>query len=129
AVKHHLTQEFLANLEKARTQYHDDWVSANLVKFFSDGGSGLIPPLTYDPAEFKKLVLELDKRGYQIMTHSLRSDTARMVLDTYEAGEKINGMRDRRFRMEHADIVSADDLPRFAKLDVLVSMQLSFCCS
>jgi len=56
AVNHHLTPEFLADLEKARTQYHDDWVSANLVKFFSDGGSGLIPPLTYTAPEFKKLV-------------------------------------------------------------------------
>lgn len=129
AVNHRLTPEFVADLEKARTQYHDDWVSANLVKFFSDGDSGLIPPLTYEPEEFKKVVLELDKHGYQIMTHSLRSDTARMVLDTYEEVEKINGPRDRRFRMEHADIVSAEDLPRFAKLDVVVSMQPSFCCN
>lgn len=47
-------------------------------------GTGLIPPLTYRPGEFKELVLELGKRGYQIMTHTLRGDTARMVLDTYE---------------------------------------------
>ena len=129
AVNHHLTPGFLADLEKARSRYHDDWVSANLVKFFSDGGTGLIPPLTYRPDEFKELVLELDKRGYQIMTHTLRGDTARMVLDTYEQVEKINGPRDRRFRMEHALILSADDLPRVAKLDVIVSAQPSFCCS
>jgi predicted amidohydrolase YtcJ len=129
AVNHHLTPEFLADLEKARTLYHDDWVSANLVKFFADGGSGMIPPLTYTPEEYKKLVLELDKRGYQIMTHALRGDSVQMVLDTYEAVEKQNGGRDRRFRLEHADIVSAEDLPRFAKLSVLVSMQPTFCCS
>jgi predicted amidohydrolase YtcJ len=129
AVNHHLTPEFLADLEKARTLYHDDWVSANLVKFFADGGSGMIPPLTYEPAEYKKLVLELDKRGYQIMTHALRGDSVQMVLDTYEAVEKQNGPRDRRFRVEHADIVFAQDLPRFAKLSVLVSMQPTFCCS
>jgi predicted amidohydrolase YtcJ len=128
AVNHHLTPEFLADLEKARTLYHDDWVSANLVKFFADGGSGMIPPLTYEPGEYRKLVLELDKRGFQIMTHALRSDSARMVLDTYEEVEKTNGPRDRRLRMEHADIVAAQDLPRFAKLSVLVSMQPSFCC-
>jgi predicted amidohydrolase YtcJ len=129
AVNHHLTPEFLADLEKARTLYHDDWVSANLVKFFADGGSGMIPPLTYEPAEYKKLVLELDKRGYQIMTHALRGDSVQMVLDTYEAVAKQNGPRDRRFRLEHADIVSSEDLPRFAKLSVLVSMQPTFCCS
>jgi predicted amidohydrolase YtcJ len=128
AVNHRLTPEFLADLEKARTLYHDDWVSANLVKFFADGGSGLLPPLTYEPAEYRKLVIELDKRGFQIMTHALRSDSARMVLDAYEEVEKANGPRDRRFRMEHADILTAEDLPRFAKLSVLVSMQPSFCC-
>jgi predicted amidohydrolase YtcJ len=129
AVNHHPTPEFLADLEKARSLYHDDWVSANLVKFFADGGSGMIPPLTYTPEEFKKLVLELDKRGYQIMAHALRGDSVQMVLDTYDAVEKLNGPRDRRFRLEHADIVSAQDLPRFAKLSVLVSMQPTFCCS
>jgi predicted amidohydrolase YtcJ len=128
AVNHHLTPQFLSDLEKARTQYHDDWVSANLVKFFSDGGSGLIPPLTYQASEFKKLVLELDKHGYQLMTHSLRGDTAQMVLDAYEEVEKTNGPRDRRLRMEHADIVWAEDLPRFAKLSVVASMQPTFCC-
>jgi predicted amidohydrolase YtcJ len=129
AVNHHLTPEFLADLEKARSTYHDDWVSANLVKFFADGGSGMIPPLTYTPDEYKKLVMELDKRGFQIMTHALRGDSVQMVLDTYEAVEKQNGPRDRRFRLEHADIVAAQDLPRFAKLSVLVSMQPSFCCT
>jgi predicted amidohydrolase YtcJ len=129
AVNHHLTPEFLADLEKTRTSYHDDWVSANLVKFFADGGSGMIPPLTYTPDEYKKLVLELDKRGFQVMTHALRGDSVQMVLDTYEAVEKQNGPRDRRFRLEHADIVAAPDLPRFTKLSVLVSMQPSFCCS
>ncbi|HET7107018.1 MAG TPA: amidohydrolase [Candidatus Acidoferrum sp.] len=129
AVNHHLTPGFFADLEKARSTYHDDWVSANLVKFFADGGSGMIPPLTYTPDEYKKLALELDKRGFQIMTHALRGDSVQMVLDTYEAVAKQNGPRDRRFRLEHADIVTAQDLPRFAKLSVLVSMQPSFCCS
>ncbi|HLV87078.1 MAG TPA: amidohydrolase [Candidatus Sulfotelmatobacter sp.] len=129
AVNHHLTPQFLADLYTARTRYHDGWVSANLVKFFADGGSGMIPPLTYQPGEFKKLVMELDKQGFQVMTHALRGDSAHMVLDTYEEVEKANGKRDRRFRMEHAEIFPATDLPRFAKLSVLVSTQPSFCCS
>jgi len=128
AVNHHLTPEFLADLEKARTLYHDDWVSANLVKFFVDGGTGLVPPLTYEPAEYKKLVLELDKRGYQIMTHSTRPDSSRLVVDTYEEVEKINGPRDRRLRVEHADFVPAEDIPRMGKLSLIASMQPSFCC-
>jgi predicted amidohydrolase YtcJ len=129
AVNHHLTPQFLFQLEQARTKYHDDWVSANLVKFFADGGSGMFPPLTYEPSEYKKLVLELDKRGFQIMTHALRGDAAHMVLDTYEQVAKANGQRDRRLRMEHGEIFPIADLPRFAKLSVLISTQPSFCCS
>ncbi len=127
-VRHHSTPEFLADLDKARGLYHDDWVSANLVKFFADGGTGTIPPLMYEPAEYKKLVLELDKRGYQIMTHTYRPDTSRMVVDTYEEVEKINGPRDRRLRVEHADFVSAQDIPRLAALSLIASMQPAFCC-
>jgi predicted amidohydrolase YtcJ len=126
AVNHHLIPQFLADLEKARTTYHDSWVSANLVKFFSDG---LADPPLYTAEEFKKIVVELDKRGYQVMTHSIGFDSARMVLDAYQAAEQINGPRDRRFRMEHADFLNPEDIPRFAKLSVIASMQPSFCCT
>jgi predicted amidohydrolase YtcJ len=73
-------------------------------------------------------VLDLDKRGYQIMTHALSPDAAHMVLDGYEDAEKTNGERDRRFRMEHAIGVRPADLDRFAKLSVTASMQSEFCC-
>ncbi len=71
AVNHHLTPQFLADLDKARSSYHDSWVSANLVKFFSDG---LTDPPIYTPEELQKLFVELDKRGYQLMTHSIGVD-------------------------------------------------------
>jgi len=128
AVNHRLTPEFFASLEKARNLYHDDWISANLVKFFVDGGTGLIPPLTYQPAEYKKLVLELDKRGFQIMTHAYRPDSTHLVVDTYEEAERVNGPRDRRFRIEHGDFLPEADIPRVAKHSVITSMQPSFCC-
>jgi predicted amidohydrolase YtcJ len=126
AVNHHLTPQFLADLDKARSIYHDSWVSANLVKFFSDG---LTDPPVYKPEEFQKLVVELDKRGYQLMTHSIGVDSARMVLDAYQAAVKINGPRDRRFRMEHADYLNPEDIPRFHQLPVIASMQPGFCCN
>jgi len=126
AVNHHLTPQFLADLEKARSNYHDSWVSANLVKFFSDG---LTDPPVYTLEELKKLYIELDKRGYQLMTHSIGVDSARMVLDAYQAAETINGPRDRRFRMEHADYLNPEDVPRFQQLSVIASMQPGFCCN
>jgi len=128
AVQHHLTPEFLADLERARQRYHDEWVSANLVKFFADGGTGLIPPLVYTAHDYETQVLELDARGYQIMTHALRADSVHMILDTYERLEQAHGPRDRRLRVEHADLVDAVDLPRFARLSVIADMQPSFCC-
>jgi len=128
AVQQHLTPGFLADLDRARQLYHDDWVSANLVKFFADGGTGLIPPLVYTAHDYETLVMELDSRGYQIMTHALRADSVHMILDTYERLEQAHGSRDRRLRIEHADLVDATDLPRFARLSVIADMQPSFCC-
>jgi predicted amidohydrolase YtcJ len=52
-----------------------------------------------------------------------------MILDTYERLEKAHGPRDRRLRIEHADLIDAQDLPRFAALGVTADMQPSFCCA
>jgi predicted amidohydrolase YtcJ len=128
AVAHHLTPQLLADLEEARRLYHDDWVSANLVKFFLDGSTGLIPPLVYEPHEYAAEVKEFDKRGFQVMTHAIRNDSVHLALDTYEQVEKDNGPRERRFRIEHADMVDAVDVPRFGKLQVVADMQPTFCC-
>ena len=127
AVNHHLTPEFLADLDKARKLYHDDWVSANLVKFFADG-VGNPPPMFYDPAEYRKLLIELDKRGYQIVTHAIGAGAVHAVLDAYADLEKTNGPRDRRLRMEHVFNIETEDMPRFAKLSTIVGMQPAFCC-
>jgi len=129
AVPHKLTTQFLSDLETARTRYHDEWVSANLVKFFADGSTGLIPPLVYRPADYRALVLELDRRGFQLMTHAERSDSMHMVLDAYEQAIKTNGPRDRRLRIEHDFVVSPTDLPRYAPMQIIASVQPMFCCS
>jgi hypothetical protein len=126
---HQLTAEFLTQLNEARQQYNDEWVSANLVKFFADGGTGLTPPIIYEPHEYLRLITELDKRGFQIMTHAVRDDTVHMVLDAYQALASANGHRDRRLRLEHLDLLRPGDAPRFAQLEVVPSMQVSFCCS
>jgi hypothetical protein len=126
AVNHHLTPQLLADLDEARTTYNDKWVSANVVKFFVDGaGTGAL----YEPEEFKKLLIELDTRGYQIMTHTLSPDPGHAMLDAYEEVVKVNGPRDRRLRVEHGGSILADDVPRLGTLGVTASMQPGFCCS
>jgi predicted amidohydrolase YtcJ len=129
AVQHRLTPQFLDELEQARRLYHDDWVAANLVKFFADGGTGLVPPLVYSAQDYETLVTELDQRGYQIMTHALRADSVHMILDTYQRLEQSHGRKDRRLRIEHADLIDAIDIPRFAQLGVIADMQPAFCCA
>jgi predicted amidohydrolase YtcJ len=125
---HRLTPQFLADLEEARTQYHDEWVSANLVKFFADGFTGLLAPLVYRPEQFESLVVELDRRGYQLMTHATRFDTVHMVLDAYEQAERLNGPRDRRLRIEHSSSVREADFPRYKALSVIDVTSPVFCC-
>jgi predicted amidohydrolase YtcJ len=128
AVPHRLTPQFLADLEEARTKYHDEWVSANLVKFFADGFTGLLAPLVYRPEQFKALVVELDRRGFQLMTHATRFDTVHLVLDAYEEAERSNGPRDRRLRIEHSSSVRDADFPRYAALSVINVTSPGFCC-
>lgn len=126
---HRLTPKFLSELEQARTLYHDDWVSANLVKFFTDGSTGLIPPLVYEAHEYADLIRELDQRGYQVMTHTQRIDSLHMILDAYERAQAANGPRDRRMRIEHVFLAEQADIPRFGKLGIIAAMQPTFCCS
>ncbi len=129
AVPHKLTPEFLADLESARSRFHDEWVSANLVKFFADGSSGMIPPLVYRPADYKALVLELDRRGFQLMTHAQRGDSVHMILSAYDHAARTNGPRDRRLRIEHAFVVTDEDAASMARLSVIAGAQPVFCCS
>ena len=129
AVPHRLTPQFLADLDTARSRYHDEWVSANLVKFFADGSSGMYPPLVYRAADYRALVLELDRRGYQLMTHAERRDSIHLALDAYEDAIRANGPRDRRFRIEHDFVVSDEDAARHGRLRVIAGAQPAFCCS
>lgn len=128
AVPIELTPAFMRDLETARNRYHDEWVGANLVKFFADGATPSALHV-YDPAQYHALVHELDQKGFQVMTHALRADNAHMVLDTYQQVEQEDGARDRRFRMEHADRLEEGDVARFGRLGVFPSMQPTFCCN
>jgi predicted amidohydrolase YtcJ len=125
AVDHHLTPEFLADLEKARSEHHDDWIQANMVKFFMDG-AGTAP--LYTQEEYNRIILELDRRNIHVMSHALSVPAAHEALEGLAAVEKANGAKDRRFRMEHASTLAPDDVPRFGELRMIPSMQPAFCC-
>jgi predicted amidohydrolase YtcJ len=63
--------------------------------------------------------------GYQLCTHAIGDRANREVLDVYEAAFRANpeAAKDARFRIEHAQILHPDDVPRFASLGVLAAMQ------
>lgn len=65
------------------------------------------------------------KAGFQVCTHAIGDRTNREVLDMYEKAFKENpeNAKDSRFRIEHAQHLSADDIGRFAEMGVIPSMQ------
>src|SRR5690606_8741275 len=63
--------------------------------------------------------------GFQVNTHAIGDRGNRLVLDSYEAVLKERPTADHRFRVEHAQILHSDDIPRFAQLGVIPSMQAS----
>ncbi len=71
----------------------------------------------------KQNIVDADKAGLQVMIHAIGDRANATVLDYYENAEKLNGPRDRRYRIEHAQHLRMQDIPRFGKLKVVASMQ------
>lgn len=118
----------------------DPMLRTGMLKGFLDGALGshtaaLLAPYSDDPTtsgiltanvdEYRKMAIERDKAGFQIGFHAIGDKANRAALDIFEAVEKVNGPRDRRDRVEHAQVISPEDLPRFAALKVIASMQPS----
>ena len=133
-----VTAKQIQEIEAARSKYHDEWISAGAVKFFMDGvieshTAAMLAPysddpklsgsLLWDPATYKKIVADLDKRGIQIFTHAIGDRAIRVTLDAYEEAARQNGTKDRRHRIEHIEDASAEDISRFGKLGVIASFQ------
>jgi predicted amidohydrolase YtcJ len=118
----------------------DPWLRTGALKAFTDGALGsrtaaLLAPysddpstsgiLTNDPDKLRAMAIERDKAGFQLNFHAIGDRANRVALDVFEAVAKANGPRDRRDRVEHAQVVAPEDLPRFARLKVIASMQPS----
>ena len=70
-----------------------------------------------------RLAGEIDKAGKQIMIHAIGDKAVSEVLDICDSLTKENGIRDRRFRIEHAQHIDENDFDRFKELNVIVSVQ------
>jgi len=68
-------------------------------------------------------VREADKAGLQTMIHAIGDRANDLILTIFEQVERENGDRDRRFRIEHAQHLRPQDIPRFSRDKVIASMQ------
>jgi predicted amidohydrolase YtcJ len=85
--------------------------------------SGIPSPELLHPEEMYAHMRDADKAGLQIAVHAIGDRAIRTILDMFERLETENGASDRRLRIEHAQHLSPADIPRFAKLHVVASMQ------
>jgi predicted amidohydrolase YtcJ len=101
--------------------------AALLAPYEDRQGSGIV---MHQEDELTAMLDEALRRGIQVETHAIGDLANRLTLDYYERAFERVPRRDRlvvepRWRVEHAQILSAEDLPRFNKLDVIPSMQAS----
>jgi predicted amidohydrolase YtcJ len=76
-----------------------------------------------DPGLLRDAVIELDRRGFQAHFHAIGDGAVRLALDVVEAARADNGMTDHRHHIAHLEVVHPDDVPRFARLGVVATMQ------
>jgi len=121
-----------------------NWIRFGYLKAFMDGtiGSGtalMFEPFSDNPStsglammpyeEFEKMVVTADRSGFQIGTHAIGDKGNNWVLNAYDKAIQVNGRRDSRHRIEHAQTLQFSDIPRFATLGVIASMQPTHCIS
>jgi hypothetical protein len=119
-----------------------NWIRFGYLKAFADGSMGSGTALMFEPfrdvptssglamwpyEELEKMVLAADKAGFQIGIHAIGDKANNWALNAFEKAEKINGRHDSRDRIEHAQTLRKSDIPRFAKLGVIPSMQPTHC--
>src|SRR5690606_4958171 len=130
----------LTNYREKEEKYpkSGNWIRFGYLKAFADGSIGsstalMIEPYTDDPSnsglamwpyeELEKMVITADRMGFQIGIHAIGDKANNWILNAYEKAIELNGKRDSRHRDEHTQTVSLTDIPRFAKLGVIASMQ------
>ncbi len=112
------------------------WVRA--IKLYADGalgsrGAALLAPYSDEPTNSGLLVSKPEhiqawaeaalRRGFQINVHAIGDRGNRIVLDAFDSALRKTPKTDHRFRIEHAQVLSPQDIPRFARLGVIPSMQ------
>ena len=84
---------------------------------------GLLSDAMHPVSMMQERMLKADAAGLQLCTHAIGDQGISIILDIYTEIEKQHGAADRRWRIEHAQHMAAKDFDRFAKLNVIASVQ------
>jgi predicted amidohydrolase YtcJ len=118
----------------------DPWLKTGALKIVTDGALGsrtaaMNAPYSDDPSisgimtieteKLKAMAIERDRLGFQLAFHAIGDKANHIALDVFESVARVNPSRDRRDRIEHAQVVAPEDIARFGKLNVIASMQPS----
>lgn len=124
-----------------RAHFGSEMLRVGGLKGFADGSLGSTTALFYEPyrdapatsgiasdemypeGSMLKRVHDADRAGLQILIHAIGDRANDLILSIFEQVERENGARDRRFRVEHAQHLRAQDIARFARDKVIASMQ------
>lgn len=120
------------------TSYGDNLLALRSVKIYGDGalgsrGAAMLEPYSDDPGntgllfhtqqEMNQMVLKTMSNGFQTNIHAIGDAANRQVLNAFENAKDSLGDQELRNRVEHAQIVSQQDIPRFNELNIIASMQ------
>jgi predicted amidohydrolase YtcJ len=124
-----------------RADFGNDMLHMGGLKGFADGSLGSTTALLFapyndapntagiaseeliNPEKMGKDIMNADAAGLQIAIHAIGDKANNIILNYYEKLVAEHGERDRRARIEHAQHLTSADIPRFAKLHVIASMQ------
>jgi predicted amidohydrolase YtcJ len=121
-----------------QSDLYDSHLWIRSIKLYADGalgsrGAALLDPYSDDPknvgllkstqAHLTDVSTRALQHGFQVATHAIGDRGNRVALDSYEAALKAVPTVDHRFRIEHVQILDHADVPRFAQLGVIPSMQ------
>src|SRR5438067_10083362 len=114
----------------------DAWVKIGGVKGFMDGSAGSRTAYFFDPysdsagyngllqhpeADMRSWIGNADSAGLQVAVHAIGDRANAILLSIYDSVARAHGRRDRRFRVEHAQHLRPQDIPRFGNLGVIAS--------
>jgi hypothetical protein len=122
--------------------YKTDYLNVRSIKLYADGalgsrGAAMLETYSDDPENYGLIVEPVQfyhdmcklayENNYQVNTHCIGDSANRMMLDIYS--EYLQGPNDKRWRIEHSQVIHPNDLEKFGKYNIIPSIQSTHCTS